>query len=224
MTTSTAGSATVSIRPEPQPIALTTLAADLLFKRPGWKEHWQQYKTTQPAIARRRLPWLINTLLVCWVASQHVALCPVTTQSVDAHLVLVIKGAMPQRGDFVAFRYSGQSFGTHHKGDGILKVVAGLPGDRIDRVGRDFYVGGRFLGHAKESTGMATPSWFYQKQIEWGWAPKPADRPLQATAPCVIPNGFIYAQGTDRDALDSRYAEMGLVPMASFIGRAVKLF
>lgn len=222
MTTSNASMSAANIAPKP--IALTTLAADLLFKRPGWQQHWQQYKETQPAIARRRLPWLINTILICWVASQHIALCPVTTQSVDAHLVLVIKGAMPQRGDFVAFRYSGQSYGTHHKGDGILKVVAGLPGDQITRIGRDFYLGQKFLGHAKESTGMATPSWLYQKQIDWGWATKPVDRPLQAAAPGVIPNGYIYAQGTDKDALDSRYAEMGLVPMGSFIGRAVKLF
>lgn len=207
-----------------QPIPLSTLAVDLLTRRPGWQARWALYKATQPAIARRRLPWVIVLYMGIWVASQHVAICPVTTQSIDAHLVLVLKGAAPRKGDLVAFPYGGQEIGGHSRGDGIVKVLAGIPGDRIERDGRDFFVNGQRVGHAKEWSGVASSTWTSRWLERMGWARPPRSVALEASAAGVIPDGFVYVQGTDKDALDSRYAAMGLVPIRSFLGRAIKLF
>ena len=211
-------------QPHHAPIALTTLLVDLLTRRPGWSERWERYKATQPAIARRRLPWVIALTMGIWVASQHLAIGIVTTQSIDAHLVLVLKDAKPRKGELVAFVYTGQNIGGHRPGEGIVKVLAGIPGDRIERVGRDFFVAGTPLGHAKEMSGVAEKSWTNLKLEELGWAKPLKSVPLQASEGGVIPPGHVWVQGTDRDALDSRYAAMGLVPMNTFIGRAIKIF
>lgn len=207
-----------------QPIALTTLLVDLVTRRPGWDERWGRYKATQPAIARRRLPWVIALFLAVWVTSQHLAIGFVTTQSIDAHLVLVLKGTTPKKGELVAFIYTGRDIGGHSPGEGIVKVLAGIPGDRIERSGRDFFLDGHPLGHAKERSGVAKKSWTTRKLEELGWAKPLKSVPLQASEGGVIPAGHVWVQGTDRDALDSRYAAMGLVPVNTFLGRAIKIF
>lgn len=206
------------------PVALPSLAIDLLLKRPGWEQRWNQYKQTQPAIAKRRLPWVVLLLVFIWVFSQHLAVCPVITRSIDANLVLVLKGQPAKRGDFVAFVYTGQEIGGHKKGEGVVKVLAGLPGDKITRIERDFYLNGTPLGHAKERSGVADPSWLMKLMIWTGLTTNPPSIDLKASETIVIPHGYAWMQGTDKDALDSRYAAMGLVPTNTFIGRAIKVF
>lgn len=207
-----------------EPVALPALAMDLLFKRQGWQDRWGQYKATQPAIAKKRLPWVILLLVSIWVFSQHLAICPVITRSVDANLVLVLKNQPARKGDFVAFVYTGQEIGGHKKGEGVVKVLAGLPGDRITRVGRDFYLNGKHLGYAKEYSGVGDPSILVKALVWLNLVPKSTSVALQASESVVIPPGYVWVQGTDKDALDSRYVAMGLVPTSSFIGRAIKVF
>ena len=48
-------------------------------------------------------------------------------------------------------------------------------------------------------------------------------RPLAAVAPGVIPPGHDYLHADHIDSHDSRYAEIGLVPRARILGRAVAL-
>ncbi len=48
-------------------------------------------------------------------------------------------------------------------------------------------------------------------------------RPLAAIAPGVIPPGRYFLLGRHPDSHDSRYAEIGLVPRARILGRAVAL-
>ena len=48
-------------------------------------------------------------------------------------------------------------------------------------------------------------------------------RPLQAVAPGIIPPGHYFLHAGHRDSHDSRYAEIGLVPRARILGRAVSL-
>lgn len=207
-----------------QPVQLPTLALDLMFKRPGWQQRWSQYKQTQPAIAKRRLPWVILLLVFIWVFSQHLAICPVITRSIDANVVLVLKGQPAKRGDFVAFVYAGDEIGGHKKGEGVVKVLAGLPGDTITRIGRDFYIDGQHLGRAKERSGVADPSLLMKAMMWAGITSNPPSIDLKASESVVIPAGYVWVQGTDKDALDSRYAAMGLVPVNTFIGKAVKVF
>ena len=48
-------------------------------------------------------------------------------------------------------------------------------------------------------------------------------RPLTAIAPGTIPPGHYYLHADHVDSHDSRYAEIGLVPRARILGRAVAL-
>jgi len=154
--------------------------------------------------ARRRMPWAIAALMVVVIASQHFALAWVMTESVGASAVLVLKGAPPRKGELFAFEYQGQVAGTHRKGELFVKFLAGVPGDQVVREGRTFSINGKALGSAKtvSLSGAA----------------------LEAATPGVIPDGYLYAYAPHKDALDSRYALMGLVPQSSVIGRAIKLF
>lgn len=203
---------------------LPSIALQMARKDPAWRANWEQYKTTQGPIARQRLPWIVVLCMAVFAFSQFFALAYVSTRSVDAHVVLVLKGVPPHRGDLVAFAYAGQAIGGHEKGDLFLKYLTGLPGDAIERKDREFYLGNKYLGHAKEVSGVKNPSWLSTVLVDIGVATKPKSIPLEPSLGGVIPPGMYWVQGTDRDALDSRYAAMGLVPRSSFIGRAVKVF
>ena len=48
-------------------------------------------------------------------------------------------------------------------------------------------------------------------------------RPLAAIAPGVIPSGHYFLLGRHPDSHDSRYAEIGLVPVDRILGRAIAL-
>ena len=48
-------------------------------------------------------------------------------------------------------------------------------------------------------------------------------RPLAAVSPAIIPPGHYYLHGDHVDSHDSRYAEIGLVPRARILGRAVAI-
>ena len=48
-------------------------------------------------------------------------------------------------------------------------------------------------------------------------------RPLAAVAPGTIPEGHFYLHADHVDSHDSRYAEVGLVPRARILGRAIAL-
>ena len=85
-----------------------------------------------------------------------------------------------------------------------LKTVRGVPGDRVE-IGPDriVSVGGAALGRAKA------------RALD--------GRPLAAVEPGAIPPGHFYVHGDHVDSHDSRYAEIGLVPRARILGRALAL-
>lgn len=119
------------------------------------------------------------------------------------HRVYVFhKGALPERGQYVAFRWTGG--GTHPTGITFVKIIAGVPGDTVTQIGLDFFVNGNRVGTAKvvSLTGM----------------------PLEAGPTGVIPPGHFYVQAPHPDSLDSRYRLTGWVSEAQIIGRAYVLF
>ena len=85
-----------------------------------------------------------------------------------------------------------------------LKTVRGVPGMRIE-VGeeRTIYLDGEPVGLAKTHALHG--------------------RPLAAIAPGIIPPGHYYLHADHADSHDSRYAEIGLVPAARILGRAVAM-
>ncbi len=85
-----------------------------------------------------------------------------------------------------------------------LKTVRGVPGMSIT-VGKDrtVFLDGEPVGRAKV------------RALD--------GRPLAAIAPGIIPPRHFYLHADHVDSHDSRYAEIGLVPRARILGRAVAL-
>ncbi len=85
-----------------------------------------------------------------------------------------------------------------------LKTVRGLPGMTV-AVGDDgtVFLDGVAVGRAKTHALDG--------------------RPLEAIAPGMIPPGRYYLYADHPDSHDSRYAEIGLVPRARILGRAIAL-
>ena len=85
-----------------------------------------------------------------------------------------------------------------------LKTVRGVPGMRIEigpdrTVSLDGIAVGRAKTHALDG------------------------RPLEAIAPGIVPPGRYFLHADHPDSHDSRYAEIGLVPRARILGRAIAL-
>ena len=109
-------------------------------------------------------------------------------------------GEAPAIGDRVLFEPP-QAFGSPVP---YLKTVRGVPGMRIE-VDADGTVrlDGESVGRAKTHALDG--------------------RPLAAIEPGVIPPGRYYLHADHPDSHDSRYAEIGLVPGARILGRAVAM-
>lgn len=153
--------------------------------------------------ARRRW-WLYGIFAAVWCLALlrlfvlHVPVLPVMfnwTPSLPHSVVYVDYWHGPlQRGDLVVYRFAGEAGQRDYPGlkdQAFFKRVAGMPGDRVTVVGRDVFVNGVAVGHAKTHA--------FDR------------RPLQPIAPIVIPPGFLYVQGTSPDSFDSRYRSSGLV-------------
>lgn len=216
----------------------TAQPAELDSARPSWPRRLltafgRRLAARWPTI-KRTLPRDLAIATGIAVLTNYFALAYIATDSVHTSVALVLKGVRPQPGEMAVFAYSGQAIEgyyandglanisrhfawiTEHevslagprKGDGFVKYLVGTPGDRIERVGRDFYLhtqrGRLFVGHAKTHS---------QRGIA-----------LQAADEQVIPDGFVYVWAPHPDALDSRYAAVGLVPASAIVGKAVPLW
>ncbi len=179
---------------------------------------------------RRALPRDLAILLLLFTLTRFLGLGVVMTDSVHTRLALVVKGASPHVGQLAVFAYSGnalagyypdnwwasvrRSFGMQvsldgpRKGDGFIKYLAGVAGDRIEVMGGHVFIvnaqGRHDMGACKPTTKHGVP--------------------LQPITPQVIPPGFVYVYAPHIDALDSRYSVMGLVPVRAIVGRGVAIW
>lgn len=117
-------------------------------------------------------------------------------------LFIIHKGAAIHRGDYVAFRWHGG--GPYPAGVTFIKIAAGVPGDRVTRVDRAFFVNGSYVGSAKTHgrDGKA----------------------LAATHDGILGADEYYVSAPHPDSLDSRYSLTGWIPRNDFIGRAYAIF
>jgi conjugal transfer pilin signal peptidase TrbI len=132
----------------------------------------------------------------------HFSLGLNATPSLPHHLFLIHKGELPKRGQYVAFRWPGG--GPYPAGVTFVKLLAGLPGDRVTRVDRNFYVNGISGGIAKTVSRRGDP--------------------LELGATGVLPAGHYYVQAPHPDSLDSRYRLTGWISQSQIIGRAYAIF
>ena len=177
-------------------------------RREAWARRWSAYRAERFPLARKRLPWVVASGLAVFVASQHLAIGWVYTESIPANVVLVLKGTAPRPGELMAYAYEGGSIGGWKRGDGFIKYAAAMEGDTVHRDDRRFWAetarGRVELGLAKALTRKGLP--------------------LEAAQAGTVPPGYIYAYAPHVDALDSRYAIAGLVRREAVLGRAIVLF
>ena len=102
------------------------------------------------------------------------------------------------RGQLVAFVAPDNRFYPH--GSQFVKIVAGVPGDRVEARGRDFYINGKFVGTAKTHSRDGAP-------VEMG----PTG---------TIPAGRYFVVTSHKDSLDSRYQVIGWIGQERIIGTA----
>jgi type IV secretory pathway protease TraF len=145
-------------------------------------------------------------------------------------LTLGIRLAAPPQwrpGDLVAFR-TRDLRPYYPAGAPFAKVVAGVGGQPIARLGRDFYIAGRYVATARErdSAGRAAPL----------YTPQPTPDPLcrqpaawvrpvamcRQTLAAVIPEGHLFTLGQHERSFDSRY--WGLVAPQEITGRVAAIF
>lgn len=164
--------------------------------RAGW--------SVRAPLVRRRLPWVLVAGMAVYVFAQHFALGWVWSDSVDASVVIVLKGVPVARGDLMVYAYAGAPIGGWKRGDAMVKYAGAVEGETVEQRGRRFYVHGRDLGLAKTHSKLGVP--------------------LEAAQPGIVPKGYLWAYAPHPDALDSRYALAGLVPREAILGKAFKLF
>ena len=191
--------------------------------------------TTWRARAQARWPTIRNKLprdlaILAWLAvlAQSIGVAWVTTDSVHTTVALVLKGASVRPGELAVFAYSGGQIAGYYDdqaswrrlfdakaslagpsvGDGFVKYLVGVPGDRIEVSADHVYL---HTARGRLDMGRCKP-------VSRGGAP------LASITEQVIPEGQVYVWAPHVDALDSRYAVMGLVPMRSIVGRAVRLW
>ena len=122
--------------------------------------------------------------------------------SLPQRLFLIHKGELPLRGQFVAFRWPGG--GPYPAGITFVKIIAGMAGDAVTRVDREFFVNGTPVGQAKTTSRQGLP--------------------LEPGPTGILPAGRYYVRAPHPDSLDSRYRLTGWISDAQIIGRAYALF
>ena len=155
------------------------------------------------AAARRRRTGLAVMVLLAalWLAAaSHVHVNASWSDGAWGYAAFPLFGEDPEVGDSVLFDPPG-SVGSKVP---YLKTVRGVPGMAVG-VGADGTVtlDGEPVARAKPHA------------LD--------DRPLAAIAPGIIPPGHFYLHADHVDSHDSRYAEIGLVPRARILGRAIAM-
>ena len=134
------------------------------------------------------------------LAASHVHVNASWSDEAWGYAAIPLFGAAPEIGDRVLFDPP-EAIGSPVP---YLKTVRGVPGMRMEvEADGTVVLDGIRLGRVKTHALNG--------------------RPLTAIAPGTIPPGHYYLHADHVDSHDSRYAEIGLVPRARILGRAVAL-
>ena len=106
------------------------------------------------------------------------------SESLPHTLYLIHKGAAIHRGDYVAFRWHGG--GPYPAGVTFIKIAAGVPGDRVTRIDRAYFVNGALSAPPRPTAGMEKP-----------WPPCTTAYWVQTSTTCQhpTPTASIHATG-----------------------------
>ncbi len=126
-------------------------------------------------------------------------------------------------GQLVAFR-SPDLHPYYAPGTPFTKAIAAVPGDRVVRLGRDFYANGRFLAAALETDAKGRPAalWTPPAVVRPACAAGPMETACRETTSTIVPEGALMVLGSHPRSFDSRY--WGYVGERQISGRVVALF
>jgi conjugal transfer pilin signal peptidase TrbI len=175
-----------------------------LFLRDPFIDHFDR-DSFRERLAKHLRRWAIAYLLLIIAAAlfqAHFAFGVNASPSLPQRFFLIHKGELPQRGDYVAFRWPGG--GPFPAGVTFVKIIAGMADDTVTRADSDFFVNGMYVGQAKTVSRHGVP--------------------LELGPTGVLPAGRYYVRAPHPDSLDSRYRLTGWVSEAQIIGRAYALF
>lgn len=164
-------------------------------------------------IRRHPVPYLfliLVWLMVCLrLFIDHTPRLPImynATPSLPFKLAAVRYGVSDfSRGDYIVYSFNGPAIRVFPglKGQPFFKRIVGVSGDKVTLRGREVFVNGASVGVAKL------------------YAPKRMTLdPIEET---VIPPGYFYVAGTDKDSFDSRYRQSGLVRKDQILSAVVPL-
>lgn len=136
-----------------------------------------------------------------------------------------ILGALPARGDIVTF--------THpHSGETLIKRVIGLPGDRIALKDGRLFINGKLIERDfkgeysyRQYRGGSITVRLYDERLPGGTVHEIIERSdhdyADTMAEVTVPAEHFFAMGDNRDnSSDSRFAELGFVPVENIQGQA----
>ena len=131
----------------------------------------------------------------------HHAIVINASESLPNWAFLVTLGQFPKRGEFVVFNPGSDPLTIKHFGwkpSPFAKIVYGVPGDLVTRVGNQVSVNGRPVVKTKPLT--------MQGEV---LLPGPTG---------VIPRGCVFAGSPHKDGFDSRYKAIGFVCADRLLG------
>ena len=155
------------------------------------------------AFRKNLFRWLCGVafiVLLGWGASPFVKIGFNGTNSVDGYLFLIVKSAVPEKGELVAFWPPENDF---YQNIWFVKYMSGVAGDEVVRTDQSFYINGEYIGDAK-------------KESKGGVA-------LQPSNGGVLPKGYYFVSTPHEDSFDSRYEQIGWIPEENIIGRAFRI-
>ena len=139
------------------------------------------------------------TALSSWRES-HAVLVNAST-SLPNWAFLLDRTRVPQRGDTIMFDPPPSALLTVHFGSApkpFGKLVYGVPGDRVTRIGRDYSVNGRVVARAKPVSKRGEP--------------------LELGPVGVLPQRCYFVGTPNPDSFDSRYAAIGWICRDRILG------
>ena len=166
-------------------------AAASRFRLPGWR-----------VLALAGGAALLWSGLSNWSASH--AFFINQSESLPNWAFLVEKNSAPARGDYVFFRLPRTPLTVAHFGEKPApfgKLVYGMPGDVVTRVGNQVFVNGKPFMRTKPLTRTGEPL-----------TPGPTG---------VVPRGCYFVGTPHPDGFDSRYADIGFVCRSAILGTGV---
>ena len=112
------------------------------------------------------------------------------TDSIPYRVSLQLLQVKPKKGDICIFNRRGICFS---------KYLVGEPGDKIEIIDNEIYVGGKHIG------------------------PIQNDPRVTPTKHKVVPEGYRFMAGTSPESLDCRYHEFGLIHESEIESKAIGL-